>query len=84
MDIMDYLALSYERQWDVFHDKRAFITSIEAFDTFYGLCSLDTFFVEIISDPTLRIRQAVTPFVEGERMEKYLDGDLVKALIAGM
>ena len=84
MDIMDYLALSYERQWDVFHDKNVLITSVETFDAFYELYSLDTFFVEIISDPATRQRQAVTLFVEGERMEKYLDDDLVSAFIKGL
>lgn len=82
MSIMDYLALSYEHQWDVFHDKSVFITSVETIDAFYELYVIDTFFVEIISDPTLRIRQAVTPFVEGERLEKYAEDAFTQQLIA--
>lgn len=67
----------------VFHDRNVFITSVETFDAFYERYSLDTFFVEIISDPATRQRQAVTPFVEGERMEKYLDDDFVKGIVLG-
>lgn len=70
---MEYLALSYEHQWDAFHDKSVFMARIATIDAVYELYGLDTFFVEIILDPAMEQRQATTPFVTGERLEKYLE-----------
>ncbi|MGN7513676.1 MAG: hypothetical protein ACTHOM_04825 [Allomuricauda sp.] len=77
MGIYEYLMLSKEEQWDTLWDKGVYLTTFKSIDCSYRLYAIDKFYVEVEMCVTKDSPIGMGVFVEGKKLEKYLeDGKL--------
>ncbi len=73
MDILDFLGLEEAKYWEVFEKRSKFLYEYSTIDAVYELYAIDGFYVELTYSPDFKILQAVNPFKNGARLDKYLD-----------
>lgn len=76
MDILEFLGLGEEEQWEEFSDAGIFLSDYFDIDVHNQLYGLHDFYVELSSTPLSELNQTMNAFVDGPRLDKYMAGDL--------
>ncbi len=72
MDLLDYLMLSEERQWDTLHEVGIELVEASSIEYDYLLYGLHGFFVEVVFDKVLGTALFKNEFIDGIKLDKYL------------
>lgn len=76
MDIIEFLGMGENEQWEEFLQEGIFLAKYEDIDVTQELFRLHEFYVELSYPPISNSQVAMNAFLNGPRYDKYIAGDL--------
>lgn len=77
MDILEFQGLGEAEQWEEFWDHCIFLAHYIDIDTRHHLYRLHDFYVELTSDSAIGLYNTQNAFIDGPRLDKYIENDLL-------
>ncbi|MEM1260296.1 MAG: hypothetical protein AAF575_00155 [Bacteroidota bacterium] len=76
MELIEFLGLKEEEQWEEFCEHCVFITKFHDLERKHHLFMLHGFFVELVMDNFSKTQKSMNAFIFGPRLDKYFEREM--------